>query len=134
MSLDAAGRDREAKGLAVSLAGVEIEAREAQPADGEVFQGVADLEDAQHSCPGARGRGRPAPVHTRTGARARRRGRSVRRRGSGVGVVATRSAREGLVDEGGDALAEDDGEVEVEHCGSPQNGMSSGVSSRRLSK
>ena len=50
MTPNAAARDREAELLAVrpiALAGVEVDPGRAQPADGQIFELVADLEDPQ---------------------------------------------------------------------------------------
>ena len=50
MAADAPARDREAELLAirvVALAGVEIDARGAEPADGQILERMADGEDAQ---------------------------------------------------------------------------------------
>ena len=49
MPLDAATRDGEAKLLAILLAGVEVEASQAQPANGQVLHDMADFKDPQRA-------------------------------------------------------------------------------------
>ena len=49
MPLNAAARDGKAELTAAGLLGVQIESGHAQPADGQFFEGVSHLEDAQHA-------------------------------------------------------------------------------------
>jgi hypothetical protein len=118
VTLDAAAGHREAKLAAMGLAGVEVKANQSQPADGQVFQYMAHLEDAQHAA------GEIAPrIHRRAGVLKLQRAFTRHTQPGCAQIVARRLPialqRQRVIDERTDLLMKFRTVIEVQHHDRP---------------